>query len=93
MSKLSSVAIQRKVTVTLPEELIAQLDAHIPSRQRSSFIAAAIETQLALVEQQDALEESASAWTDDNHLDMMSETDIDSWLNHLRHSWARGGDG
>lgn len=93
MSKLSSVAIQRKVTVTLPEELLAQLDARVSSRQRSSFIAAAIETQLALVEQQIALEESASVWTDDNHPDMMSETDIDLWLNQLRQSWAHGGDG
>ncbi len=84
MSKPSSVAIQRKVTVTLPEELLAQLDARIPARQRSSFIATAIETQLAIAEQEAALEEAAGAWTDSNHPDMLSETDIDAWLNQLR---------
>ncbi|MCL4263764.1 MAG: hypothetical protein KJ069_11135 [Anaerolineae bacterium] len=91
MSKPSSVAVQRKVTVTLPEELLAQMDARIPSRQRSIFIATAIETQLAIVEQQAALEAAAGAWTDDNHPDMLGEADIDAWLNHLRQTWARGG--
>ncbi|HRQ41716.1 MAG TPA: hypothetical protein PLD25_27665 [Chloroflexota bacterium] len=92
MSKSSPIAVQRKVTVTIPAELLAQLDARIPSRQRSSFITTAIKTQLALVEQQAVLEEAAGAWTENNHPDMVSETDIDHWLNHLRHSWARGGD-
>jgi len=50
MSKSSSVAVQRKVTATLPEELLAPMEARIPSRQRS---ATAIETQLAIVEQAD----------------------------------------
>lgn len=93
MSKQLSVAIQRKVTVTLPEELLARLDARIPSRQRSSFIAAAIETQLALAEHEAALEEAAGAWADRNHPDMMSETDIDAWLRDLRHAWVGGNGG
>ncbi len=93
MSKQSSIAIQRKVTVTLSEELLAQLDARIPARQRSSFIATAIETQLAIVEQEAALAEAAGAWTDNNHPDMVSEADIDAWLNQLRHSWAGSYDG
>ena len=49
----------RKVTVTLPATLVAQLDDCIPSRQRSAFIAYAIREQLAIVEQADALEASA----------------------------------
>lgn len=93
MSKQSSVAVQCKVTVTLPEELLARLDARVPSRRRSHFIAAAIEAQLALAEQEAALEAAAGTWTDRNHPDMMSETDIDAWLRDLRHAWVGGNGG
>ena len=41
----------RKVTVTLPEELLERLNEAVPARKRSLFITAAIEEQLALTEQ------------------------------------------
>ncbi|HID53629.1 MAG TPA: CopG family transcriptional regulator [Anaerolineae bacterium] len=84
----TDVIVQRKVTVTLPEKLLARLDARIPSRQRSQFIAEAVENQLAIEEQLNALEESAGAWRDENHPDMLTDEDIDAWLRNLRSSWA-----
>ncbi len=88
MSNQSNIAVQRKVTVTLPDDLLVRLDERIPPRQRSSFIAEAIETQLALAEQQAALEEAAGAWRDEHHPDMVNDTDIDAWLITLRQSWS-----
>lgn len=89
MSNRSNLAVRRKVTVTRPDELLMRLDARVPSRQRSSFIAQAIETQLALAEQQATIEETVGAWSDANHPDMMGKADMDTWLQALRHSWGR----
>ncbi len=88
MANQSNIAVQRKVTVTLPDDLLLRLDKRIPPRQRSSFIAEAIETQLALAEQQAALEEAAGAWRDEHHPDMVKDADIDAWLISLRYSWS-----
>ncbi|MEW5987355.1 MAG: ribbon-helix-helix domain-containing protein [Chloroflexota bacterium] len=78
-----------KITVTLPRGLLTRLDEYIPARRRSQFIAQAIEERLALEEQMAALEESAGAWSDANHPEMLTEKDIDDWLIKLRQSWNR----
>ena len=44
----------RKVTVTLPKELLERLNQTVPSRKRSSFITGAIKEQLELTEQRSA---------------------------------------
>ncbi len=87
MSTNPSSAKAQKITVTLPRDLVERLDGRIPSRQRSRFIAEAIESRLAIEEQLAALEETAGIWTDDNHPGMESDADIDRWLQDLRQSW------
>jgi hypothetical protein len=77
----------RKLTVMLPGSLLVRLDERVSPRGRSRFIAAAIEERLALVEQLAALDETAGAWSDENHPDMATEEDIDRWLQALRRAW------
>ena len=89
MANNSSAVITRKVTVTFPETLLERLDKMIPSRQRSQFIALAVQEQLALLEQVTALEETVATWTDSNHPEMLTEADIDQWLAELRGEWVR----
>lgn len=79
----------RKITITLPEELLKRLEALIPRSQRNQFFVTAIQKQLALLEQVVALEESAGAWTDENHPEMLTEADIDYWLAQLRKGWGK----
>jgi Arc/MetJ-type ribon-helix-helix transcriptional regulator len=81
----------RKVTLTLPSSLLIRLDAAVPSRKRSRFIAEAIEERLAITEQLAALEETAGAWSDERHPDMRSDADIDRWLANLRAAWSSRG--
>jgi hypothetical protein len=81
----------RKVTLTLPQSLLIRLDATVPGRKRSRFIAEAIEERLAIAEQLAALEETAGAWSDERHPDMQSEADIDQWLASLRAAWRTPG--
>ena len=72
----------QKVTITLPKLVLQQLDELIPARQRSRFIAEALADQLL------ALEESAGAWSDEGHPEMMDDEAIDRWLAGLRANWA-----
>jgi hypothetical protein len=81
----------RKVTLTLPQSLLVRLDATVPGRKRSRFIAEAVEERLAIAEQLAALEETAGAWTDERHPDMRSDADIDQWLANLRAAWRTPG--
>lgn len=78
---------QQKITLTLPKALLARLDAAVPARRRSRFIAEAIEERLAIEEQLVALEESAGVWSDERHPELRTEADIDNWLRELRASW------
>lgn len=87
MSTNSGSTGVQKVTVSLPRALIDRLDEIIPRRQRSRFIATAIQEQLAILEQIAILEKTAGAWTDQNHPDMKTEDDIDRWLEGLRTTW------
>jgi hypothetical protein len=81
----------RKVTLTLPQSLLARLDAAVPGRKRSRFISEAIEERLAIAEQLAALEETAGAWSDEHHPDMRDDADIDQWLANLRAAWRTPG--
>jgi hypothetical protein len=64
--------------------VLARLREHVPASQRSRFILEAVEERLALEEQVAALEESAGAWSDQNHPEMRTDEDIDRWLADLR---------
>jgi hypothetical protein len=79
----------RKVTVTLPTPLIERLNQNVPRRQRSRFIALAVSDRLAQLEQQAVLDESAGAWKDEDHPEMLTDEDIDRWLSQLRSGWLR----
>ncbi len=89
MVNTSSQTDPQKITVTLPQAVLARLRAHVPARQRSRFILEAIEERLALEEQVAALEETAGAWSDPNHPEMRTGEDIDRWLSDLRGSWGK----
>jgi hypothetical protein len=81
----------RKITISLPQDLVERFKAHVPARQRSSFIAKILEEYLAIEEQLDALDETAGCWSDEHHPDMVTDQDIDSWLADLRSNWQMGG--
>lgn len=83
----------QKITITLPKRVLTRLNELVPARKRSSFISDALEERLAIEEQVIALEESAGAWTDAAHPDMIDDAAIDRWLETLRSSWSRAGAG
>ena len=89
MANTSIQTDPQKITVTLPQAVLARLRAHVPARQRSRFILEAIEERLQLEEQSAALDETAGAWSDENHPEMRTDEDIDRWLSDLRRAWSK----
>jgi hypothetical protein len=85
-TEISATGFQ-KVTVTLPKQLVERLNEIIPQRQRSRFIAEAIQEQLITLEQSIAIEEAAGLWKDEDYPHLRTEADIDRWLAELRGTW------
>lgn len=84
---ISNFQESQKITVTIPKSLLEQLNSLIPSRQRSSFITKAIQEQIAVLEQLEAVEESAGVWSDETYPELIDNEAIDEWLAQLRATW------
>jgi hypothetical protein len=82
-----------KMTVVFPTPIIQNLRQRIPPRRRSAFIVEAVAEKLALDEQLAAIEESAGAWSQENHPELAADQDVDRWLAELRQLWAGAQDG
>lgn len=71
----------RKATYTLPEEILQELNTFVEQRQRSHFVAQAI--QLALQAEKIKLEEAYKAAAADkerlHEIEEWSATDIEGW--------------
>jgi hypothetical protein len=87
----------RRIIVTLPESLLGDLKRFVPARKRNQVIVAATEEALRKMKLLAALEETAGAWTDENHPGLTSPEDVDLWLRDVRSRWrtspADGEDG
>ena len=87
--ELMTTITTQKITVALPKALLTQLDAVVPTRERSQFIARAIQEQLAIIVQAEAVDESAGAWTDEAYPHLLDDEAINDWLTQLRSGWQR----
>ena len=86
---MSTAINSQKITVTLPQPLLTRLDEIVPTRQRSAFISQAVQAQLALLEQAQALDETAGIWSDTDYPELGDDAAIDGWLNTLRQGWQQ----
>lgn len=77
----------QKITLSLPQVLAERLNAQIPARQRSLFIARILEDYLAVAEQAALLDETAGCWSDEHHPELATGEEIDAWLAALRGEW------
>ena len=91
MANYSATADVR-ITVTLSSILLAKLDEHVPTRQRSHFIQRAIEELLAIEEQTQALAETAGVWAGEPYADLDSPEAVEGWIRELRSNWHTEGD-
>lgn len=74
----------KRINVTFPLSLLEELRAYIPKQERNQFIVETIEKELRRLQLQKALRESAGAWSDEDHPDLMTVEDVNGYVRRLR---------
>jgi hypothetical protein len=83
----TKVKDKQRINVTFPVALLKQLDEFLPPRERNRFIVEATERELHRRRLRKALEESAGAWSDEDHPDLMTVEDVNRYVRRLRETW------
>mgnify|MGYP006909113980 CR=1 FL=1 len=76
----------KKLTVTLPQQLLDRLSAHMPIEKINQFVEKAIADQLAFEQQFATLEQKSDEWWE-GKLDLKpakSDEELSVWLEDIR---------
>ena len=68
--------------ITLPKEVLDDLDQLVEKRQRSRFIAEAVRKELLIARQKNALRQAVGTWKDKDHPELKSGSS--AWVRKLR---------
>ena len=68
--------------ITLPKEILDDLDRLVEKRQRSRFIAEAVRKELLIAKQKAALQPAVGAWKDKDHSQL--KNGATAWVGKLR---------
>jgi hypothetical protein len=74
----------KKVSITLPDDLIEQVRAHVRNGEFSSFCAIALSNHLAHYKQRANLSQSYVFWKDEDHVDLSSPKAVSNYVRGLR---------
>ena len=80
-----------RISVQISARLAHELKRIVPPRQRSRFVAEAVERELHRRRLMVALEKSAGAWQDGDHPELSDGPAIDRWIaeGRARLTWDR----
>lgn len=79
-----ATAESKRISVVFPVKVLEELRRLVPPRERSKFIARATEMELKRLRLEAALRNSAGAWSDEDHPDLMTAEDVDRYIRRLR---------
>jgi len=74
----------KRISVTFPASLLEELRRYVPRGERNKFIVEATERKLRQRRLLKALRESAGAWSDEDHPDLMTVEDVNRYIRRLR---------
>lgn len=74
----------KKVSITLPDDLIEQVRAHVRNGEFSSFCAIALSNHLAHYRQLTNLTHSYGIWKDEDHPGLSSPKAVSGYVRKLR---------
>jgi hypothetical protein len=80
---------KERLNLYLPKPLLDDLRAYVPARQRTQFIADALEKEIRRARLKAALKASAGAWKDEDHPELATGEDIDRWIEEQRRLGTR----
>jgi len=69
-----------RMNVLLPADIARDLRTRVPPRKRARFVAEAVARELRRLQLQAALDDSAGAWEDVDHPELIDGAAIDRWI-------------
>ena len=79
----------RRINVTFPEHLLAELDELVPPRKRSQVIVMATTEYVRKLKLLSAIKETAGAWDEASHPELTTPADVDRWIREVRGIWRQ----
>jgi len=81
---MSKTGGTKKVSITLPDDLVEQVRSHVRSGEFSSFCATALSNHLAHYRQSASLSHSYGIWKDEDHPDLSSPEADSGYVRKIR---------
>lgn len=78
-----------KTHLTIPGDLVAEVDRIAGKRRRSLFIAEATREKLAKERFMKVLEETSGAWSDRNHPELMTAKSVENYVRNKRQPYGK----
>ena len=81
--------MKSKAHLVIPEEILIEVDRIAGKRRRSLFITEATQEKLEREKFLRVLDETKGAWTDKNHPELRTDTDVEQYVREKRQSYRR----
>jgi hypothetical protein len=81
--------MKTKAHLVIPHDILEEVDQIAGKRKRSSFIAEATREKLERERFLKILDETQGAWSDKNHPDLKTATDMDQFIGDKRKSYQK----
>jgi metal-responsive CopG/Arc/MetJ family transcriptional regulator len=78
------MAVRTPTNLSLPSDLVEEVDAIAGKRNRSAFVENAIRTQLKRERLRTALERTAGAWSVEDHPEFATSEQVVEWVRERR---------
>lgn len=76
-----------RINIAFPEPLLIEFKELVPARKRNQFIVDAVNKEVRRLRLLKAIEDSAGAWSLEEHPDLATPEDIDAYVRKMRESW------
>lgn len=73
---------RHRTLVSLPPELVAEIDKVVGARQRSAFVTELTRREIERRQQQQALQEAAGCWNEEDHPELAQGSE--AWVREMR---------
>lgn len=83
---------KERFNIYLPKKLAGELRELVPDRERTAFFVEILERELRRKRLMAAVREANGAWRDEDHPELPTAEDIDTWIDEGRAGWTRNFD-
>ncbi len=80
----------KRINVTVPVNLLEELKAYVPKRQRNQFIVTAIAQEMGRLKLHQALQDSSGSWSAKAYPALASPPQIESYVREMRAGYQPG---